>query len=213
MTRTRIKICGITNIRDAAFAVASEADALGFVLYEKSSRYVNVETVARIIDQLPPYVTTVALLVNHSSEDVSRLLKEAAFDLLQFHGDETDEFCISFGMPFIKAIRVERSSELEEQVAGYPHSKGILLDAFVEGEYGGTGKTIDWPGVSGIDKPVVLAGGLTPDNVGQAIEQVRPFAVDVSGGVESEKGVKDHKKISSFIRAVRVADSGVNNGR
>lgn len=212
MTHTRIKICGITNIRDAEFAVASEADALGFALYKKSSRYVEAKTAASIIDQLPPYVTSVALLVNHSHEDVNRLLKEAAFDLLQFHGNETDEFCCSFGIPFIKAIRVKTFSELEEQVSGYPHSKGILLDAFVEGEYGGTGRTIDWPDLPAIDRPVVLAGGLTPDNVGQAIEQVRPYAVDVSGGVESEKGVKDHKKISSFVRAVRIADNGVNNG-
>ncbi|MCZ6501366.1 MAG: phosphoribosylanthranilate isomerase [Gammaproteobacteria bacterium] len=213
MTRTRIKICGITNSRDAEFAVASEADALGFQLYEKSPRYIDVKIAAGIVNQLPPYVTSVALLVNHTSDDVKLLLKEAPFDFLQFHGDETDEFCCSFGMPFIKAIRVEKPIDLEVQVARFPHSKGILLDTFVEGEYGGTGKTFHWPEVPDISKPVVLAGGLTPGNVRQAIEQMRPFAVDVSGGVESEKGIKDHEKISNFIRAVRAADGEVNSER
>ena len=211
MTRTRIKICGITNSRDAEFAVASEADALGFNLYEKSPRHVDVKTAASIVDRLPPYVTSVALLVNHTSDEVQLLLNEAPFDFLQFHGDETDEFCCSFGMPFIKAIRVEKLVDLERQVARFPHSKGILLDAFVESEFGGTGKTFPWTEVPGISKPVVLAGGLTPDNVMQAIEQIRPFAVDVSGGVESEKGIKDHDKISSFIRAVRAADGEVSS--
>ena len=213
MTRTRIKICGITNSRDAEFAVASEVDALGFNLYEGSPRYVDVETAAGIVDQLPPYVTSVALLVNHTREDVELLLKKAPFDFLQFHGDETDEFCCSFGMPFIKAIRVEKLVDLEGQVDRFPHSKGILLDAFVEGEYGGTGKIFRWSEVPVISKPVVLAGGLTPDNVRQAIKQIRPFAVDVSSGVESEKGIKDHEKVSSFIREVRTADGEVNNER
>lgn len=213
MTRTRIKICGITNSRDAEFAVASEVDALGFNLYEESPRYVDAKTAAGIVDQLPPYVTSVALLVNHTREDVELLLKKAPFDFLQFHGDETDEFCCSFGMPFIKAIRVEKLVDLEGQVDRFPHSKGILLDAFVEGEYGGTGKIFAWSKVPVISKPVVLAGGLTPDNVRQAIKQIRPFAVDVSSGVESEKGIKDHEKVSSFIREVRTADGEVNNER
>ncbi len=213
MTRTRIKICGITNSRDAEFAVANEVDALGFNLYEESPRYVDVKTAAGIVDQLPPYITSVALLVNHTRDDVKLLLEKAPFDFLQFHGDETDEFCCSFGMPFIKAIRVEKLVDLEGQVDRFPHSKGILLDAFVEGEYGGTGKTFQWSEVPAISKPVVLAGGLTPDNVGQAIKQIRPFAVDVSGGVESEKGIKDHEKVSSFIREVRTADGEVDNER
>ncbi|MBQ75319.1 MAG: phosphoribosylanthranilate isomerase [Gammaproteobacteria bacterium] len=211
MTRTRIKICGITNSRDAEFAVACEADALGFNLYEDSPRYIDVMAADKIIRQLPPFVISVALFVNHSDDEVHFALKKSSFDLLQFNGDETNDYCRSFGKPFIKVFRVEAPWELEERVNEFPHSRGVLLDAFVEGEYGGTGKTIDWKGIPAINRPVVLAGGLNADNVGLAIEQVRPFAVDVSSGVESEKGIKDHGKIASFIRAVRAADSEANN--
>lgn len=210
MTRTRIKICGITNIRDASFAVASGADALGFNMYESSSRFVSLETALEIVGQLPPFVTSVALFVNHSAAEVSRVVAQGAFNLLQFHGDETNEFCNSFKLPFIKALRVSDAAKLMAEVADYGDSKAILLDAFVQGEYGGTGKTLDWRALPEINQPVILAGGLNPDNVAQAISLVKPFAVDVCGGVEATKGVKDHGKITDFIRRVKTADSKDN---
>ncbi len=210
MTRTRIKICGITNIRDASFAVASGADALGFNMYKDSPRFVSLAAAAEIVGQLPPFVTSVALLVNHSEGEVRRVVAEGVFNLLQFQGDETNEFCNSFELPFIKALRVNDAAKLAAEVADYGDSTGIQLDAYVEGEFGGTGKTFDWRVLPDINQPIILAGGLTADNVAQAISQVKPFAVDVCGGVEATKGVKDHGKIRDFIRRVKTADSKDN---
>ncbi|MBQ62266.1 MAG: phosphoribosylanthranilate isomerase [Gammaproteobacteria bacterium] len=213
MKRTRIKICGITNSRDAEFAVACEVDALGFNLYKKSPRCIDAIAANSIIEQLPPFVISVGLFVNHPADEVRHAISESSFDLLQFHGDETDDYCMSFGKPFIKAIRLKVPSELEMQVSAFPHARGVLLDAYVEGEYGGTGESIDWADIPDTNIPVVLAGGLNVINVGLAIEQVAPFAVDVSSGVESEKGVKDHKKIARFVQAVRKADSEASNDK
>lgn len=210
MRPTRIKICGITNVRDAIFAVANGADALGFNMFKTSPRYVPLETAAEIVRQLPPYVTSVALLVNHSEQEVKKVIASGVFNLLQFHGDETNEFCASFKKPFTKVLRVKNVTDLPAEIAEFGDSKGILLDTFVEGLYGGTGATFDWSQLPVIDKPIVLAGGLTADNVAQAIRQVRPYAVDVSGGVELDKGIKDHKKITDFIRQVRAADNEEN---
>jgi len=210
MKRTRIKICGITNSRDAECAVASGVDALGFNLYEGSARYLDIKKAAELVSQLPPYVSSVGLLVNHTAREIEAILKEATFDLLQFHGDETNEFCKSFGVPFIKALRVKNVDDISAQVELFRDSKGILLDAFVDGEFGGTGKSFDWHSLPQIGKEsgkeIVLAGGLNADNVGEAILEVKPFAVDVSGGVEVRKGQKDEARIVSFIQAVRSAD-------
>lgn len=210
MTPTKIKICGVTNVRDAIFAVANGADALGFNMYKNSPRYVRLETAVEIVRQLPPYVTSVALLVNHSEAEVKNVVAKGVFNLLQFHGDETNDFCTSFSIPFVKALRVKNLSELPAEVARFGDSRGILLDAFLEGQYGGTGQKINWRELPEIDKPIILAGGLTSNNVAQAIRQVKPFAVDVSGGVEAEKGIKDHKMIIDFILQVRAADNEVN---
>ena len=206
MKRTRIKICGITNIRDAESAVVSGADALGFNLFEGSARYVDAITAAEMVAGLPPYVSSVGLLVNHTAREVESILNKVSFDLLQFHGDETNEFCKRFGVPFIKALRVENVDEIRARVEAFEDSKGILLDAFVAGEFGGTGVTFDWHSLPDIGKDIVLAGGLNASNVAEAIQKVKPFAVDVSGGVESTKGRKDKNKIVSFIQAVKSAD-------
>ena len=209
MKRTRIKICGITNSRDADCAVLNGVDALGFNMYEKSPRYVDIENTCRLVDHLPPYVASVGLMVNHTAEEVEAILNKVSFDLLQFHGDETNEFCKHFGLPFIKALRVKNADEIKARVNEFKDSKGILLDAFVEGVYGGTGVTFDWRSLSALGTEIVLAGGLNAGNVGQAILEARPFAVDVSGGVEHRKGQKDESKIVSFIQAVKSADSEV----
>lgn len=210
MRPTKIKICGITNVRDAIFAVANGADALGFNMFKNSPRAVRLETAAEIVRQLPPYVTSVALLVNHNEQEVKKVIASGAFNLLQFHGDETNDFCASFKKPFTKALRVKNVTDLAAEVANFGDSTGILLDTFVEGVYGGTGTRFDWSLLPAIDKPIVLAGGLTVDNVAQAIRQVKPYAVDVSGGVELDKGIKDHKKVTDFIRQVRAADNEEN---
>jgi phosphoribosylanthranilate isomerase len=207
MRSTKIKICGITNIRDAIFAVANGADALGFNMFKASPRYVTLETATEIVRQLPPFVTSVALLVNHSEKEVKEVIASGVFNLLQFHGDETNDFCGAFRKPFTKVLRVKNVTDLPAELVKFRDSKGILLDTFVEGVYGGTGTSFDWSSLPVLDKPIVLAGGLTPDNVAQAIRQVRPYAVDVSGGVELDKGIKDHKKITDFIRQVRAADN------
>jgi len=209
MKRTRIKICGITNFRDAEFAVASGADALGFNMYEPSARYLDTSRAAEMVSQLPPYVSSVGLLVNHSAREIEDILNKTAFDLLQFHGDESNEFCRSFGVPFIKVLRVKTTDDIKARVDEFKDSRGILLDTFVQGEYGGTGMTFDWRSLPDLDKEIVLAGGLNAGNVGTAIHEVKPWAVDVSGGVEQSKGQKDETKIVSFIQAVRSADSEV----
>jgi phosphoribosylanthranilate isomerase len=207
MRSTKIKICGITNIRDAIFAVATGADALGFNMFKASPRYVTLATATEIVRQLPPFVTSVALLVNHNEKEVKEVIASGVFNLLQFHGDETNDFCVSFRRPFTKVLRVKNVTDLPAELVKFRDSKGILLDTFVEGVYGGTGTSFDWSSLPVLDKPIVLAGGLTSDNVAQAIRQVRPYAVDVSGGVELDKGIKDHKKITDFVQQVRAADN------
>ncbi len=206
MTRTRIKICGITNLQDALCAARCGADALGFNLYAGSERVVGVDRIEEICAHLPPLVARVGLFVNPDRTGIEAVLGKVRFDLLQFHGDETNDFCSSFGLPWIKVLRVDDASDLADRIAAYPDSNGILLDTRVPGRYGGTGQTMDWAGLPRLDCPVILAGGLTPENVGEAIRIVRPWAVDVSGGVERDKGVKDHDRIRRFIQAVQAAD-------
>ncbi len=203
---TRVKICGITHPDDALMAVRAGADALGFVMYEPSPRFVDAPSAQKICAQVPVFVTRVGLFVNHSREQVGSICRQVPFDLLQFHGDESNEFCASFHRPFIKAIRVAPGDDVAQLVAQYPDSHGVLLDAFVDGLYGGTGRTIDWKQLPALKTPVVLAGGLDPDNVGLAIANAAPYGVDVSGGVERSKGRKDPGKIMDFMRAVRAAD-------
>jgi len=204
---TAIKICGLTRIDDALAAARLGANAIGVVLYSGSPRFVTHEQARRIVDAVPPFVTTVALMVNPSAEQVHAAIKEVRPALLQFHGDETGAFCSSFSVPYIKALRVKPETDLLQYARTYASAKGLLLDAFVEGAHGGTGAVFDWGLIPReLSLPLILAGGLNPDNVSEAIRQVRPWAVDVSSGVEVEKGKKDAALIAAFIRGVRDAD-------
>ncbi len=201
--RIRSKICGITRVEDALAAVACGADAIGLVFYVKSSRYVTPERAAEIVAYLPPFVHAVGLFVDAGRQEVEQVLRTVRLDLLQFHGDETPQYCEAFATPYIKAVRVRPEINLVEYAAAYGKAKALLLDAYQEGVAGGTGQVFDWNLIpANLTKPVILAGGLNPANVAVAIKQVRPYAVDVSGGVEREKGIKDADKIAAFMRGV-----------
>ena len=204
MTAVRVKICGITRIEDALAAAAAGADAIGLVFYAKSPRAVDIEQARAILAALPPFVTTVGLFVDAERSELERILASVPLDLLQFHGDESVQQCEAFGRPYIKALRVKAGDDIAAQVARYPSAQGILLDAYVEGVPGGTGEAFDWSLIpQALSKPLILAGGLRPDNVAEAVSRVRPYAVDVSGGVEANKGVKDVEKVGAFIRSAR----------
>ncbi len=203
---TRVKICGITRPEDALAAAEAGADAIGLVFYDKSPRAVDIGQAWEILDVLPPFVTTVGLFVNADAQTIEDILVEVPLDLLQFHGDEAPDFCEQFGTPYIKAVRMREGTDLKGIAQRYTAAQGLLLDTFRPGVPGGTGEVFDWSlAQQPCDKPIILAGGLRPDNVAQAIAQVRPWAVDVSGGVEKEKGIKDSGKISAFIQAVKQA--------
>jgi phosphoribosylanthranilate isomerase len=203
VSKVRIKICGLTRNEDVQVAVAEGADALGFVLYAPSPRAVTAEQAALLIKHAPAFVTTVALFVNESAEEIYRALDVCSFDLLQFHGDESPEFCHQFNRPYMKAIRVRSAEDIHRAVQQYPDTKALLLDAYVENLPGGTGQAFDWRLIPELSIPWVLAGGLNANNVADAVNQVKPFAVDVSGGVEASKGIKDVQKIKDFISEVR----------
>ncbi|MHB2138265.1 phosphoribosylanthranilate isomerase [Pseudomonas monsensis] len=206
MSAVRSKICGITRIEDALAAVEAGADAIGFVFYAKSPRAVSVQQARAIIRALPPFVTTVGLFVNASRCELGEILDAVPLDLLQFHGDENAEACEEWRRPYIKALRVKAGDDIAAAVAAYPGASGVLLDTYVEGVPGGTGEAFDWSLIPpDLSKPLILAGGLTPENVSDAVARVRPYAVDVSGGVEASKGIKDHAKIRAFIAAARKA--------
>lgn len=184
-------------------AVAHGCDAIGMVFYAGSPRHVSVEQAARIVESLPPFVTAVGLFVDAERHEVEQVLRTVRLDLLQFHGDETPQYCASFGCPYIKAVRVRPGINLVEYAAEFGTAKALLLDAYQEGVAGGTGLQFDWSLIpANLPKPVILAGGLNPANVADAIAQVHPYAVDVSGGVEREKGIKDADKIAAFLREV-----------
>ncbi len=204
---TRVKICGITRAEDAQAAAASGADALGLVFYAKSPRHVTLQQARQVARAIPPFVTRVGLFVNPDKDEVHEALREAALDVLQFHGEESPEFCAQFGRPFLKAIRVKAGVDLVQCAACYAGAQGLLLDAFVEGTHGGTGLLFDWGLIPrGLPLPVILSGGLGAGNVAEAIRQARPYAVDVSSGVEAAKGIKDAAKVAAFISEVRRID-------
>ena len=206
MSNVRSKICGITRIEDALAAAEAGADAIGFVFYAKSPRAVDVRQAQAIIAELPPFVTTVGLFVNASRCELNEILEVVPLDLLQFHGDETPADCEGYHRPWIKALRVRPGDDLEAACQLYSGARGILLDTYVAGVPGGTGEAFDWSLVPArLSKPIILAGGLSAANVGQAIAQVRPYAVDVSGGVEQAKGIKSAAKIEAFMQAVKQA--------
>ena len=206
MSRTRIKICGLTRPDDVRAAVDAGADAIGLVFYPPSPRHVELAQAATLAALIPPFVTTVGLFVNADEAQVRRVLDAVPLQLLQFHGDESEAECARYGRPWIKAARMRPGVDLLEFAACHPGARGILVDAFVDG-YGGGGKVFDWSLIpDGFDRPLVLSGGLTPDNVSEAVRRVRPWAVDVSSGVESAKGIKDARLITAFIAGVRNAD-------
>ncbi len=204
--RTRIKICGITRTEDARAAADAGADAIGLVFYPPSPRYLGIERARELRVSLPPFVAAVALFVNPDAETVLDVVRHVKPDLLQFHGEETPEFCASFGLPYLKACRVRPGVDLIKYLAPYRGAAGWLADAYVA-EYGGAGASFDWSLIPEVrPRPLVLSGGLSVANVGDAIRRVRPWAVDVSSGVEAEKGVKDAAKIVAFVTEVKNAD-------
>ena len=204
----KIKICGITNVEDAKVAVAAGADALGFVMYRKSPRFVEPAVVKAIVAGLPPFMLPVGVFVNEEPARVRTLMDECGLALAQLHGDETAPYCQDLGRPVLKALRLkDRGTFLAlAEFSGRANVRGFLIDAFSDQAYGGTGQTVDWGLAQEVAQsmPVVLAGGLTPVNVAEAITRVRPYGVDVSSGVELSPGKKDHKKVKDFIRAVRL---------
>jgi len=205
--RTRIKICGITSPGDAVAAAQTGVDAIGLVFYPPSPRFLNVERAREIRDALPPFVQAVALFVNPDAAQVAQVIGRVHPGLLQFHGAETPAFCSQFGLPFIKACRVVQGVDLLKYLRPFSAASGWLLDAHVE-EYGGVGASFDWSLVpASLERPLVLSGGLTRQNVGEAVRRVRPWAVDVSSGVESSKGIKDAARMAAFIAEVRNADA------
>lgn len=210
MTRTRIKICGITNHEDAANAVASGADALGFNFFTGSTRYISPEKAAEICAQVPAFVATVGLFVNEPIADVNRIIASLRLGLVQFHGDETPEYCDSVGHPYMKALRATNRDQIAVEAQSFETAQAILVDTATDGQFGGTGKTFDWSMLPDLGKPVVLAGGLDATNVGAAIAATHPYAVDVGGGVERSRGVKDVAKMKKFVEAVQSADRSNN---
>ncbi len=201
---TRVKICGLTRAEDVADAVQAGADALGFVFYQPSPRAVTIARASELVRQVPAFVTTVGLFVNPSADEVRATLDQVPLDLLQFHGDETPEFCAQFQRRWIKAVRVQNAEQIERAFQDYAQASGLLVDAYDPQRYGGTGQSFNWSLIpASRPLPLILAGGLSSANVSGAVEQVRPWAVDVSGGVERSKGIKDIDKISDFIKEVR----------
>ena len=204
--RTRIKICGLTRESDVDAAVDAGADAIGLVFYDRSPRRVTLERAVQLADRLPPFVTPVGLFVNAAQGEVERALRALPGLLPQFHGDESPEACASFGRPYLRAARIGAGFDLAGFARRYHHAQALLLDAYVEG-YGGGGRVFDWSLVPrGLTRPVVLSGGLHAGNVADGVRRVRPFAVDVSSGVESAKGIKDAAAMRRFCAAVREAD-------
>ena len=203
---TRVKMCGITRPQDGLAAAAAGADAIGLVFYAKSPRNVALDQAAAITQALPPFVSSVALFVNPTPAEVDAVLQKVRPDVLQFHGEESPEFCRSFGVPYLKAARVRPDSDLLQFAASFADAQGFLLDAWSEAGHGGTGERFDWNLIpANLPKPLILAGGLTPENVRLAIETVHPWAVDVSSGIEQSKGIKDAARIAAFMKEVENA--------
>jgi phosphoribosylanthranilate isomerase len=212
MSRTRIKICGLTRPADVATAVALGADAVGFVRYRPSPRYVDSKQLGSVLREVPAFVTPVLLFVNATEDEVRAALDVAPNALLQFHGDETEPDCARYGRPYLRAVRMDEGVDLLDCAAAFASAVALLADAPAAG-YGGGGKAFDWsrlPPPAARHKPLVLAGGLNADNVGAAIKAVRPYAVDVASGVEERPGVKSAEQLKRFFAAVRAADAELN---
>jgi len=202
--KIHIKICGITRAEDATAATQFGANALGLVFYPPSPRAISIPQAQAIANVTPPFVQLVGLFVNETAPKIEQILKEIPLNLLQFHGEETPDFCQQFNRPYIKALHLKENSDLNQQIISYRTARGILLDTFNPNLKGGTGETFDWKRIpQNLAKPLILAGGLNPDNIKQAILQVKPSAVDVSGGVEESKGIKSFSKMRAFIQEIQ----------
>jgi phosphoribosylanthranilate isomerase len=208
MPRTRVKICGITRPEDGAIATKLGADAIGLVFYPPSPRFVDPETAQRIVAALPPLVTVVGLFVNAEPAAVQAVLNRVPLHLLQFHGDEEPEECAAFGLPYLKAVPMGAGAQVPDYEQRFANAAGLLLDSHGGQKMGGTGQGFDWVRIPAQrKKPLILAGGLHPGNIAEAIRQVRPYAVDVSSGVESAKGIKDTELMRAFLQGVYNGES------
>ena len=203
MNRVRTKFCGITRVEDAQAAAAIGVDALGFVFTRHSRRYIEPELASRIMRDLPPFVTTVALFMDDEPAWIRQVISMARPHTLQFHGNESVADCASPGLPYLKAVPMATVTDVASYATGFPGAAGFLLDAHASGEPGGQGASFDWSNRPRLDRPLILAGGLDADNVGEAIRRMQPFAVDVSSGIESAPGIKDATRMQAFIDAVR----------
>lgn len=202
--QVRIKICGITRVEDGLAAANAGADAIGLVFYSRSSRFVTVTRAVEIVHRLPPFVTRVGLFVNHDPDQVNDICGEVDLDLLQFHGDESADYCEQFGRRYVKAVRMAPAQTVAAALKAFPGASGLLLDGFDATLYGGSGRVFDWQRIpKDVDKPLILAGGLLAGNVAEAIRVAAPYAVDVSSGVETAPGIKSKDKIDQFIKSVR----------
>ena len=201
--QTRIKFCGLTRQQDVQHAVALGIDALGFVFVEKSARNLDVDSAARMINEVPPFVNRVGLFMNAQASEVEHVLKHARLNLLQFHGDEEEDFCKQFNMPYLKAVPMASTVSAADFCQEFSSATGFVLDSHAQGQMGGSGKKFSWDEIpNNLNKPVILAGGLTIENVAEAISVVHPYAVDVSSGIETSKGIKDPAKMEQFIKEV-----------
>lgn len=206
--RTRIKICGITRVEDGLAAAVAGADAIGLVFYAASPRAVSIAQAAEICAALPPFVAAVGLFVDADADHIARVLAQVPLTLLQFHGNESAVDCARFGRPYVKALRMREETSVDAAFANYAQAQALLLDTYRAGVPGGTGETFDWQQIPARNAGrIILAGGLNPENVGRAVTQVRPYAVDVSGGVEAAPGIKDHTRMRAFVANVQAADS------
>lgn len=201
--RTRVKVCGLTRPEDAQAAARFGADAVGLIFYPPSPRGVDIEAARKVRKVLPPFVTVVGVFVDPQADFLEQAIREVTLDLVQFHGGEPPEFCQGCGRPYVKAVRVRRGVDLHQVARRYSSARALMLDSYEPGKHGGTGKTFDWSLIPrDLELPFILAGGLTPENVAEAVAEVSPFAVDANGGVEASPGIKDHAKIEAFIREV-----------
>jgi phosphoribosylanthranilate isomerase len=211
MSAMIIKICGMTRVEDVEAAVAAGVDAIGFV-FTASPRRITAETAVQLSSSIPAGVLRVGLFLNQGRSEIDQVINSVTLDVLQFHGNESEQECNTYGLPWLKAVAMENAGSVRRAESDYPSAMGLLLDSHSAGKRGGSGKVFDWSLSAPVSKPVWLAGGLNPDNVAEAIRVVRPYAVDVSSGVEAAPGIKDAERISQFINAVREVESEFING-
>ena len=206
MSRVKVKICGLTRVEDVQAAIRAGADAVGFV-FTASPRRIPIDVANRLVSYVPDGVLRVGLFLDQDRSEIERVIGSVPLDLLQFHGNETEQECSVFGLPWLKAVAMEDADSMKRAERDFPGAAGLLLDSHSKGKRGGSGERFDWSLLSPVAKPVWLAGGLNADNVGQAIRTLRPFAVDVSSGVEAEPGIKDATRLNAFVKAVRKAEN------